>query len=180
MILKTERLILRPWKETDAEALYKYAKDDQIGPIAGWPPHKNVEESLDIIRNIFMQEGVFAVTRHNDDEAIGCISLILGEKSNFPIPDTEGEVSYWLGVPHWGQGLIPEAIKELIRHGFEDLKLDNIWCGYYADNSKSERAQSKAGFRLHHIEKNRFNPYMNDVRVEHISRLTKAEWLELQ
>ena len=41
MILETERLILRPWQEEDAGALYKYASDPQVGPIAGWPPHKN-------------------------------------------------------------------------------------------------------------------------------------------
>ena len=42
----TERLILRPWQESDAESLYKYARDPEIGPIAGWPPHTSVEDSL--------------------------------------------------------------------------------------------------------------------------------------
>ena len=51
MILKTQRLVLRPWKESDAECLYHFAKNPKIGPIAGWPPHKNVEESLEIIKN---------------------------------------------------------------------------------------------------------------------------------
>ena len=41
MILTTKRLILRPWSETDAESLYEYAKDPQVGPIAGLPPHKS-------------------------------------------------------------------------------------------------------------------------------------------
>ena len=40
MILHTERLILRPWTEDDAASLYEYAKDPEVGPIAGWPPHK--------------------------------------------------------------------------------------------------------------------------------------------
>ena len=39
MQLETTRLILRPWTEADAPELYKYAKDERIGPIAGWPPH---------------------------------------------------------------------------------------------------------------------------------------------
>ncbi len=39
MILETERLILRPWKESDAESLFKYSKDPEIDPIAGWPLH---------------------------------------------------------------------------------------------------------------------------------------------
>ena len=50
MVLSTERLLLRPWRETDAESLYKYAKNPEVGPVAGWPPHKNIEESRDAIR----------------------------------------------------------------------------------------------------------------------------------
>ena len=41
--IATERLVLRPWQESDAESLYKYAQDPAIGPIAGWPPHTSVE-----------------------------------------------------------------------------------------------------------------------------------------
>ena len=48
MILHTERLILRPWTEDDAASLYEYAKDPEVGPIAGWPPHKSVGESKDV------------------------------------------------------------------------------------------------------------------------------------
>ena len=54
-MLETERLILRPWEESDAETLYEYAKDPDVGPIAGWPPHQSVEESLAVIRNVFKQ-----------------------------------------------------------------------------------------------------------------------------
>lgn len=54
---------------------------------------------------------------------------MIGARSDKEIPDTEGEIGYWIGVPFWGKGLIPEATRELIRHGFEDLKLDKIWWG---------------------------------------------------
>ena len=43
-MLETQRLILRKWTEEDAESLFEYAKDPEVGPITGWPPHKNVEE----------------------------------------------------------------------------------------------------------------------------------------
>ena len=52
MILKTERLILRPWKESDAECLYHFAKNPKIGPIAGWPPHKS---KLSFLKGKLMQ-----------------------------------------------------------------------------------------------------------------------------
>lgn len=53
MTIETERLILRPWLETDAGALFRYASDPDIGPIAGWEPHTSVENSLEIIRTVF-------------------------------------------------------------------------------------------------------------------------------
>ena len=71
MNLKTERIVLRPWRETDAETLYEYAKDERVGPIAGWPVHRSVEESREVIRTVFAQEGVFAVTLKEDNRAIG-------------------------------------------------------------------------------------------------------------
>ena len=56
-LYETDRILLRPWRESDAEALFKYASDPEVGPRAGWPPHKSVEESLEIIRTIFSGEG---------------------------------------------------------------------------------------------------------------------------
>lgn len=41
-MMETKRLILRPWQESDAEALFRYASDPDVGPRAGWPPHKDV------------------------------------------------------------------------------------------------------------------------------------------
>ena len=52
MELQTERLLLRPWYDSDAEDLYEYAKDQRVGPIAGWPAHTSVENSREIIRDV--------------------------------------------------------------------------------------------------------------------------------
>lgn len=107
MSLETERLILRPWKAEDAESLYKYASDDRVGPIAGWNTHKSVEESRQIIKDILSAEGIYAVVLKETNEPIGSIGLMTGKKSNFDLPENEAEIGYWIGVPYWGQGLIP-------------------------------------------------------------------------
>ena len=52
-MIETERLILRPWHDDDADTLYRYAKDPAIGSAAGWPAHRSVEESREIIRTVF-------------------------------------------------------------------------------------------------------------------------------
>ena len=70
-MIETDRLILRPWRESDAEALFRYASDPDVGPRAGWPPHKDIEESRNIIRDIFTNERTWAITLKETGEATG-------------------------------------------------------------------------------------------------------------
>lgn len=156
MQLHTERLILRPWRDTDAADLYEYARDPRVGPIAGWSVHTSVEESTEIIRTVFNQPEVYA------------------------LQNREGEIAYWIGVPYWGRGLVPEAVREVMRHAFLQLELEALWCGYFADNLQSLTAQSKCGFQHHHTEVNKFNSFLGDYRTEHISRITREQWCALQ
>ena len=88
----------------------------------------------------------------------------------------EGEIGYWIGVPFWGQGLIPEAVREIIRHAFEDLGFETLWCGYFDGNEKSRHAQGKCGFTYHHTNKDVYLTLTNDIRTAHVTRLTKEEW----
>ena len=173
MILETERLILRPWEESDAESLYEYAKDDHIGPIAGWPPHESIENSREIICNVLSVPETYAVCLKSDNRAIGSIGLLVGNSSNLDLPEDEGEIGYWIGVPFWGQGLIPEATREMIRHSFEDLHLKRMWCGYFEGNSKSKRTQEKCGFHYVRTDKDIYWPLMDDIRTEHITCLER-------
>ena len=176
MILYTERLILRPWEESDAESLYGYAKDDRVGPIAGWPAHTDVENSREVIRTVLSVPETYAVCLKEDNAAIGAVGLKIGSQSNLSLPENEAEIGYWIGVPFWGRGLIPEAVREVIRHAFVDLRLDTLWCGYFDGNEKSKRAQEKCGFKYHHTNKDILWALMGDIRTEHITRLTREEW----
>lgn len=155
--LHTERLVLRPWRESDAATLYEYAKNPNIGPIAGWPPHQSIEESLDVIRNVFDGPEDYAIALADDpDTAIGAISLKLAGNSDFfPANDTtQAEMGFWIGEPFWGNGYIPEAARELLRRGFENLGLSAIWCAYYEGNTKSARTQEKIGFEPIRVTQN--------------------------
>ena len=66
MELMTPRLLLRPWEETDAEALYELAKDPEVGPAAGWSVHKDAEDSREIIRTVLSAPGTFAIFGRRD------------------------------------------------------------------------------------------------------------------
>lgn len=171
MELYTKRLLLRPWDQSDAVDLYQYAKNPAIGPVAGWPVHTSVENSREIIKNILSVDETYAVCFKTDRKPIGCIGLMIGKNSNLELTEQEAEIGYWLGEPFWGQGLIPEACLELIRHAFEDLKLERLWCGYFDGNEKSKRAQEKCGFVYHHTIKDVLWKQTNDIRTEHITCL---------
>lgn len=176
MELYTHRLILRPWLLSDAENLYQYAKNPNVGPVAGWPVHTSVENSREIIKTVFSEKETYAVCLKTDHLAIGCAAITIGARSNLKLPDDEGEIGYWIGEPFWGQGLIPEACTELIRHGFEDLKLNRLWCGYFEGNEKSRRTQEKCGFVYHHTKKDMHWELMDDIRTEYVTVLERAAW----
>lgn len=175
MVIETERLILRPWKESDAEWLYKYASDQQVGPIAGWPIHTSVENSREIIKTVLSAPETYAVVLKSEGHAVGSVGLMIGSASNLDIAENEGEIGYWIGVPYWGKGLIPEAVNELIKYAFDELDLQKLWCGYFDGNEKSKRAQEKCGFVYHHTNENIYWALMDDVRTEHITCLERKK-----
>lgn len=175
--LETKRLKLRPWRIEDAPALYKYASDPRVGPIAGWPIHTDIEFSKQIIRDVFSADGIYAIVPKGQEEPIGCIGLLIGKSSDFGIGQDEGEIAYWIGVPYWGQGLIPEAMRELMRYSFNELGLKSLWCGYFKGNEKSARAQEKCGFKYHSTNIDKPWPLMGDIRTEIITCISKDEWL---
>ena len=178
-MLKTERLILRRWRENDAESLYEYAKDSDVGPIAGWPPHQNIDESREIIKNVLCGLECYAVCLKSDNRAIGSIELRLNRHTDMTDRDDECELGYWIGKPFWGQGLIPEATNEMLRHAFEDIEMNKVWCGYYDGNEKSKRVQEKCGFHYQWTVESVDVPLMHEKRTGHVSCLTKEEWKKL-
>jgi RimJ/RimL family protein N-acetyltransferase len=175
-MLETERLILRRWNENDAGDLYKYASDPDVGPIAGWPAHQSIEESRDVIKNVFNGKEAYAVCLKEDGKAIGAIELKLNGHTDMTDRDDECEMGYWLGKPFWGQGIMPEAVKEMLRHAFEDLGMQKVWIGYYEGNAKSKRVQEKCGFKYQWRSENVDVPLMHEKRTGHVSLMTKEDW----
>ena len=122
--LNTDRLTLRHFKTSDAASVYHYASNPKIGPIAGWPVHQSEAESRIYIENYFMSRHIFAITlKSNPDDVIGLVGLVLVDEGNAKdfMTAHQAEISYWLGEPFWGQGLVPEAIAAVIDYGFNTL-----------------------------------------------------------
>lgn len=177
-MFETERLVLRKWKESDADSLFEYASDPDIGPIAGWQPHKSREESLGVIRNVLCGAECYAICEKGSNKAIGAIELKLNGHTTMTDKDDECELGYWLGKPFWGRGYMPEAVRTILRHAFSELGMVKVWCGYYEGNFKSKRVQEKVGFVPLYADKVAV-PLMNEVRVGYTNVMTKAHWQEI-
>lgn len=175
----TERLILRHWRDDDAESLYEYARDPRIGPPAGWAPHRSVEDSREIIRSVLSAPETYAVCLREDGRAIGSIGLRMPGHSTCEIGTSEVEIGYWIGVPFWGRGLIPEAVRRLQRHAFEDMGCTGMWCGYYDGNEKSRRAQEKCGFTYRQTIEGMECPALGETRTGHFTFLPRERWAEM-
>ena len=171
-MIETERLILRGWHSDDADALFKYASDPEVGPIAGWIPHASIEYSREKIRNVFSAQEIYAVVLKSTNEPVGCCGIVFADgMCPGDAQPCEGEIGYWIGRPFWGQGLIPEAVKALISHAFEDLRLKSLWCSHYDGNDRSRRVCEKSGFIYHHTNHDVETP-LGDMRTEHFYKLT--------
>ena len=175
-MLETERLILRRWEDSDAVSLFEYAKDPDVGPIAGWPAHQSIEESRGVIKNIFNGAEAYAVCLKPGNTAVGAIELKLNGHTDMTERDDECELGYWLGKPFWGRGYMPEAAGEILRHAFEDLGMTTVWAGYYEGNSKSRRVQEKCGFRYQWKSEGIEVPLMHEKRTGHVSSITRDQW----
>ena len=171
--METKRCVLRHWKIEDAPRLYDLAKDPDIGPRAGWLPHKNVEESKEIIINVFNSPETYAAVLKETEEIIGCISLMFEGQANVQLHDKEAELGYWLGKAYWGQGIIPEAAAALLAYGFQQLGLTRIFCGYYKGNEQSRRVQEKLGFQYQYTRKDKV--VLGAKRDEIVSVLERSQ-----
>ena len=146
-VLETERTILRPFADTDAEDVYAYSSDPRVGPIAGWKPHRSLEESRKIIRTVFSEPDVFAVVDRESGRVVGSAGFVASHSPGEVVHEgRSSEIGYALSPDYWGRGLMPEVVAELLRYGFEDLRMDEIWVTHYWENRRSRRVIEKSGF----------------------------------
>ena len=148
VILKTPRLTLRPWRESDLSDFYEYASVDGVGQMAGWNPHRNLEKSREILGRFIEGKKVFALEYQG--KCIGSLGVEKYKESNYPELDAlQGrEIGYVLSKAYWGQGLMPEAVNAVIEWLFREEKLDFIMVGHFDWNRQSQRVIEKCGFQF--------------------------------
>ena len=147
VVLPTERLTLRPWRESDLNDFYAYASVDGVGQMAGWNPHRSVEESRTILAHFIQGKHIFALEHRG--KVIGSLGIEEYREENYPeLHAMQGrEIGYVLSRDYWGQGLMPEAVRAVIDWLFNVEGLDFIIVGHFDHNAQSRRVIEKCGFR---------------------------------
>ncbi|MBR4828666.1 MAG: GNAT family N-acetyltransferase [Muribaculaceae bacterium] len=146
ILMQNEGIILRHWHESDAKVLFKYASDPDVGPRAGWPPHKSVDESLEIIRTVFNNHTTWAIVLKETGEPIGAIGYGPSCDCNLPCREDEPIAGYWIAKPYWNQGICTEALTMMIEHIRETTDIPSLISGHFIDNPASGRVMEKCGF----------------------------------
>lgn len=165
-MIKTANLILRPWQESDAQCLYRFAKNPKIGPIAGWPPHESVKDSLNIIKTVFSKRETYAVVK--DDIPIGCVGLLFHPDTNHWWGEGAVELGYWIAEEYWGKGYAFEASWALIKRAFDELDVNEIYASYRIENAQSKRVLEKLGFEYYTelVNENYMGEFFKEVAMK--------------
>ena len=145
-MMESDRIILREWRESDADALFRWASDPLVGPRAGWPPHQTREESQKIIRTLFHNDTTWAIIWKENGEAIGAIGYGPSCDCNLPARSDEPTVGYWIAKPYWNRGICTEALKLMIEDIRQNTNINSLISGHFVDNPASGRVMEKCGF----------------------------------
>ena len=178
MILNSEDITLRPWKESDAENLYNLAKSPNIGPKAGWPPHKSVEESLEVIKTIFSNKETYAIIYKN--QLVGCVGLLFYPNCHQDWGKDSAEIGYWLSDDAVGYGYMTEAVKALETNAFKK-GLNRIVIRTDAKNVRSDSVPKRCGYCLEGTLRScRWDATHKRFTDIHIWSKLKSEWIAEQ
>lgn len=173
--LKTERLLIRPWRQSDLDDFYSYASVDGVGQMAGWKPHESKEESKIILDMFISHKKTFALEYQG--KVIGSVGIEKYNETHFPEFENKKcrEIGYVLSKEYWGQGLMPEALKEVIRFLFENANLDVIFCGHFLWNEQSHRVQEKSGFK--HYAFDTYETAFGTTEENEVTILKREDWV---
>ena len=142
--LETVRLLIRPFQEEDADAFFACCQNPNLGNNAGWAPHKTIEESREILQNVFIgQENIWAMILKDAQQLIGSIGIVPDPKRENPQVRMLG---YWLDEAHWGKGYMTEAVQAVLNYGFNELQLSLITANCYPHNKRSQQVLERNGF----------------------------------
>lgn len=142
-VLQTERLVLRVFDPNDAVDVYAYAKNPNVGLMAGWQPHQSIEDSRDWIFQTLKDGNTWAIVEKKTGRVAGSITLRTDAARQV---DRAMELGYALGEDYWGNGYATEACREVMRYAFHEKECTVLSVSHFPQNASSKRVIKKLGF----------------------------------
>jgi RimJ/RimL family protein N-acetyltransferase len=175
--LETERLLIRPVKDSDVESVYAYRNDPEVARYQGWDLRYPREKVVKWVN----KPGPAAPTEPGDvfkvalelkatGETIGDVSFVLAKDDA-----RQAQLGYSLARAYWHQGYATEAIRRLLAYAFDELDLHRITAGTDVRNEPSWRLLERLGFRREaHLVENAW--FKGAYASEYHYAMLKREW----
>ncbi len=149
--LETARLTLRPFRESDVDAVFAIASQVEFSKFMSWRAHVDREQTLTFIQGSLSvaarDKGVVWAIEH-EGQAAGCISLDSLTWQVNALRHDRADLGYWIAPPLWGKGLMTEAASAVVRFAFERIGLHKVATRCFVENVASRRVIEKTGFRF--------------------------------
>jgi len=150
-ILETERLILRKVTLEDVEAMYLYGSDEEVSRYVTWNTHQTTSDTKDFVEFILnkyknKQVAPWGIEYKENGKFIGTIDYVWWQPHH-----QMAEIGYVLSKEYWGKGITTEAVKEIIKFGFNEMDLVRIQARCFVENIGSSRVMEKSGMTFEGI-----------------------------
>lgn len=146
VLLETERLILRPFRENDVDDMYNnWASSDNVSKFLTWPTHESKEVTKSVIdlwvsQNESLQNYQWCMEWKENHQAIGSMGVV-----HFDEATQAAEIGYCIGEDYWHRGITAEALTEVMRFLFEEVQCNRIMAKHDYNNPNSGKVMKKAG-----------------------------------
>ena len=143
----TPRLTLRPARMSDARDMYEYSRDPEVARHVLWDAHRSIHQTRQYLRYLIRQYRMaapctFVIELTAQHKVIGTIGFMWVQMEN-----RSAEVGYSLSRAYWNQGIMSEALEEILRYGFQSIRLNRIEAQHELDNPASGKVMQHAGMR---------------------------------
>ncbi len=182
-MLETERLILRNYKESDLDDYFEYVSMEKVGPMCGWPPYNDKEKAFERLKLEITKKYQFAIVLKENNKVIGSLELMDVKEERYKgvsIEDSAKEIGFLLSEHYWGQGIMTEALKAVMRFAFLELNVPVIYISHVRANIGSGKVQEKCGFEVFNEVPN-YRVWIDGTNTDLVERkMTRDQYLDKQ
>jgi len=179
-IIKTKRLILRMWQLDDLDDYYAYAKNPNVGSMAGWKPSSSKDESLTQIKSFIGNDEVWAIVLKENGKIIDHLKIYPDEnRGKFSERNSAKLINYALSEDYWGKGYMTEAVKVAVKYAFDEMNIELLTAFHFPHNISSKRVLEKCGFEYEGIIEQGYKNYDGQIFDSICHSILKPDYYRL-